>query len=157
MKHTFLKFLACLAPATILLSIAGTALASDPEGYKVVDGTVVYFAVVPAEIIRGHPKGHPEATMHGGVPDGKHIHHVMVALFEADSFDRITDAEVEATVTEIGLAGKTEPLEPFTVAGALTYGNYFEMSSQTIYRVHVTVQRPGSPKTTEAIFEYTHR
>jgi hypothetical protein len=156
MNHPFLKVLTRLAPALILISITGTALASESDGYKTVDGTVIYFAVVPAEIIRGHAQGHSEATMHGGVPDGKHIHHIMVALFEADSFDRITDAEVEATVTEIGLAGKTETLEPFTVADALTYGNYFEMPSQAIYRVNVTVQRPGSPKMTEAVFEYAH-
>ncbi len=156
MKHKVLRSLACLAQAAILVSIAGASFASEPGGYKVVDGTAIYFAVLPAEIIRGHPKGHPEATMHGGIPSGKHVHHVMVALFEAKSFDHITDAEVGATVSEIGLAGKTRNLEPFTVAGALTYGNYFEMPSQTIYRIRVEVRRPGSPETIEATFEYTH-
>lgn len=156
MKHKVLRSLACLAQAAILVSIAGASFASEPGGSKVVDGTAIYFAVLPAEMIRGHPKGHPETTMHGGVPSGKHVHHVMVALFEAKSFDRITDAEVKATVSEIGLAGKTKNLEPFTVAEALTYGNYFEMPSQTIYRVKVAVRRPGSSETIEAMFEYTH-
>jgi len=156
MKQKLLRNLACLAQVAILVSIAGVSFASEPGGYKVVDGTAIYFAVLPAEMIRGHPKGHPETTMHGGVPSGKHVHHVMVALFEAKSFDRITDAEVKATVSEIGLAGKTKNLEPFTVAEALTYGNYFEMPSQTIYRVKVAVRRPGSSETIEAMFEYTH-
>jgi hypothetical protein len=156
MKHILLRILTCLAPAAILVSVAGSAFASEPGGYKVVDGTVIYFAVLPAEIIRGHPKGHAEAVMHGGVPNGKHVHHVMVALFEAGSFDRITDAEVKATVSEIGFAGKTETLEPFTVAEVLTYGNYFEMPNQTIYRITVAVRRPNSPKTVEATFEYEH-
>lgn len=156
MKHKLLRSLACLAQAAILVSIAGASFASEPGGYKVVGGIGIYYAVLPAEMIRGHPKGHPEATMHGGVPSGKHVHHVMVALFEAKSLDRITDAEVKATVSEIGLSGKTKTLEPFTVAGALTYGNYFEMPSQTIYRIRVEVRRPGSPETIEALFEHTH-
>jgi hypothetical protein len=157
MKRTILKTLSLLAPLAFLLSVTtGTSLASDNEGYKTVDDTIIYFAVLPAEIIRGHQKDHPEASMHGGVPGGSHVHHIMVALFEAKTFDRITDANVEATVTEIGMAGKTKTLEPFTVAEALTYGNYFEMPSQALYRVHVTVRRPGSNKTVETTFEYTH-
>lgn len=156
MKHMTLKRLACLAQAAIFMSIASVSYASEPRGYKVVDGMALYFVVMPAEMIRTYPKGRPEAGMHGGVPSGKHIHHVMVALFDAKSFARITDAEVKATVSEIGLAGKTKALEPFTVAEALTYGNYFDMPSQTVYRIKIEVLRPGSRKSIVAKFEYTH-
>ena len=156
MKYKLLRSLACLALGAILSSIATVSIASQPGDYIVADGIGIYYAVLPAELIQGHPKGHPETTMHGGVPSGKHIHHVMVALFDGKSLDRITDAEVKATISEIALSGETKKLEPFTVAGALTYGNYFEMPSQTIYRIRVEVRRPGSPKTIEAVFEYNH-
>lgn len=156
MKYKLLRSLACLAQTVIFVSIAGVSIASEPADYKVADGIGIYYAVLPAEIVRGHPKGHPEATMHGGVPSGKHIHHVMVALFEGETLDRITDAEVQATVLEIGLSGETKNLEPFTIAGALTYGNYFEMPSQTVYRIKVEVRRPDSQKVVKTVFEYTH-
>tara|TARA_R110000824_G_scaffold341081_1_gene527556 strand:- start:281 stop:754 length:474 start_codon:yes stop_codon:yes gene_type:complete len=156
MKYKLLRSLACLAQVAILSSIATVSFATEPSDYTVADGIGIYYAVLPAEIIRGHPKGHPEAAMHGGIPSGKHVHHVMIALFEGESLDRITDAEVKATVWEIGLSGETKNLESFTIAGALTYGNYFEMPSQTIYRIKVEVRRPGSPKTVETIFEYDH-
>lgn len=156
MKRNLLRKLACLAQVAILVSIAGVSIASQPGDYIIADGIGIYYAVLPAEMIRGHPKGHPEATMHGGVPSGKHVHHVMVALFEGKTLDRITDAEVKATVSEIGLSGETKNLEPFTVAGALTYGNYFEMPSQTIYRIRVEVRRPSSQKIVKTVFEYTH-
>ena len=115
-----LRSLACLALGAILSSIATVSIASQPGDYIVADGIGIYYAVLPAELIQGHPKGHPEVTMHGGVPSGKHIHHVMVALFDAKSLDRITDAEVKATISEIALSGETKNLEPFTVAEALT-------------------------------------
>ena len=156
MKHMTLKSLSCLAQVAILVSISGTSFASEPSGYKVVEGTAIYFAVLPAEMIRKFPKGQPEAGMHGGVPSGAHIHHVLVALFDAKTFDRITDAEVKATVTETGLAGKTKALEPFTVAGALTYGNYFDMPAQAIYRIKVEFRRAGPGKMTATAFDYRH-
>ncbi|MBI2717668.1 MAG: hypothetical protein HY245_01310 [Rhizobiales bacterium] len=156
MKRKLLRSLASLIQAAILVMIVGSAYANEPAGYKIVDGIALYYAVIPAEMVRGHPKEHPEGAMHGGVPSGKHFHHVMVAVFVAKTLDRITDAEVKATVSEIGLSGETKTLEPFTIAGALTYGNYFEMPSKTIYRIKVEVRRPGSPETIETEFEYTH-
>lgn len=156
MKRQLTKSLACLAQVAILMLSAGASFANEPGGYKIAHGIVIYYAVLPAEMIRGHAKEHPEATMHGGVPSGKHYHHVMVALFEEKSLNRITNAEVKATVSEIGLSGETKNLEPFTVSGALTYGNYFEMPSQTIYRIRVEIRRPGSPEAIEGVFEYSH-
>jgi heme A synthase len=64
--------------AGLLLVVSATAAAG---GYRqVVDGVAVYFGVMPAELVRGHPQEHPEGQMHGGVPVGEN--HIMVALFE---------------------------------------------------------------------------
>jgi len=60
---------------TIALLMAGltgvvTSVAAE-QGYRqVVDGMAVYFGIVPAELVRGHPPHHPEGTMHGGAPIG---------------------------------------------------------------------------------------
>lgn len=131
-------------------------MADTHSGYLVDNGMAVYYAVIPAEMIRGHPKQHPEAAMHGGVPKRPHVHHVMLALFDASSLERIVDAEVAATVSEIGLAGEKKKLEPFTVAGALTYGNYFNMQPRTNYRVRADIKLPGSQKAARVEFEFKH-
>jgi len=107
-----------LALVAILSLFSGAAFAADSSDYKIVDGLAIYYAVLSAEVIRGHPKGHPEAVMHGGVPAGKHVHHVLIALFDGESMERITDAQVTASVGEIGLAKRKKALEPFTVADA---------------------------------------
>jgi hypothetical protein len=135
---------------------SNAAFATDSSDYKVVDGIAIYYAAIPAEIIRGHPKGHPEAVMHGGVPDGRHVHHLLIALFDGDSLERITDAKVTANISEVGLAPNKLELEPFTVAGALTYGNYFEFSNLATYTIDIEVRRPGSPRAVETRFEYKH-
>jgi hypothetical protein len=144
-----------LAAANLLAP--GRAMADSHSGYLVDRGLAVYYAVIPAELIRGHPKSHPEGAMHGGIPKRPHAHHVMVALFDAKSLDRIVDAEVTATVGEIGLAGERRELEPFTVADALTYGNYFDLRPNTHYHVRVYVQRPDSEEAARLEFEFEHR
>jgi len=156
MKHALLKYLVSIVEAAILSMGATVALASDVGGYKVVDGLGIYLGVVPTDLIMKHPKEHTERSMHGGVPPGKHHHHVMVALFDEKTGNRITDATVTAYVAELGLAGHTKRLEPMTVADTVTYGNYFEMRVSVRYRISVQVRRPASARVVEAEFEYTH-
>ncbi len=156
MTYTHSRRLAWVVPAVMLVLIAGASLAGDLGRYKVVDGIGIYLGVVPTDLIADHPMEHTESTMHGGVPLGAHHHHVMVALFDAKTGERITDAEVKANVREIGLGGQVKKLEPMMIAGALTYGNYFELRYRARYLISVQVRRPGSPRVIEARLEYEH-
>lgn len=131
-------------------------MADTHSGYLVDRGIAVYYAVIPAEVIRGHPTRHSEAIMHGGVPDRPHVHHVMVALFDASSLERIVNAAVTATVSEVGLVGERKKLGPFTVADALTYGNYFDLRSRTDYRIRVDMKVPRSPNARRVDFGLKH-
>ena len=153
--HGAVIVLSVLAAMTVLL-VPGWSMAGTHSGYIVDHGIAIYFAVIPAEMIRGHPKQHPEAQMHGGRPGRPHVHHVMVALFNAASSERIADAVATATVGEIGLAGEQKRLEPFTVADALTYGNYFELRPRTHYLVRVDINVPGFRNAARADFEFRH-
>jgi hypothetical protein len=137
-------FLALVLAGTASLIGSGPAVADTHSGYLVDRGLAVYYAVIPAEMVRGHSKSRPEGAMHGGVTKRPHAHHVMVALFVAKSPDRIVDNDVTATVGEVGLAGERRELEPFIVADALTYGNYFDLRPNTHYRIRVYVQRPDT-------------
>jgi hypothetical protein len=156
MKHGFARRFLRLAQAGTFVLISGVSFADDPTGFTLVDGISVYYAVLPAEIIRGYPKGSPEFDMHGGPPAGKHIHHVMVALFDSTTLERITDAEVKAGVAEIGLAATVRKLEPMSIASALTYGNFFHFYSLATYKVTVEILRAGSTKAIQTSFEYKH-
>jgi hypothetical protein len=142
--------------AAVFNLVSGATFAVDSSSYRIVDGLTIYYAAVPAEVIRRYPKDSPEATMHGGVPKGKHVYHLIVALFDSTNMERITDAKVTAIVGEIGLGRKSKPLEPFTIAGALTYGNYFNFSKTATYIIDITVNRPGSTATIKTRFEYRH-
>jgi hypothetical protein len=141
----------------VALAVIAPAVAQDASPYKIAGGLAVYLGVMPAELIIGHAKGHVEAEMHGEVPAGPHVYHVMVAIFDDVSGRRITDAVVTARVAGIGLTGSVETLEPMTIVDALTYGAYFKLSGRDRYRIRIEIARPGVTQPVKVEFGYDYQ
>ena len=141
------------ALAVMLGFFASSAMAEDTDLHQVVDGVAIYFGVLPAEMIRGHPKAHPESDMHGGIPTEPR-YHLTVAIFDDTSSERITNADV--TVKVIGSDGSAvqKALEPMAITGKRSYGNYFSMPGGSPYRIEVQIHRPESSGIIRAIFEW---
>ncbi len=135
-----------------LLLVVTAVWGAHSSYHKVVDGVSVYFAIVPAEMVRGHPREHPEGEMHGGVPAGEN--HIMVALFDEKSGERIVRAEVTARVRGKDAPDIEKRLEPMTIAGSLTYGNYFYMAGSGPYRVELRIYAIGRDKPVSVRFEW---
>ncbi len=133
--------------------IASSAMAEDTELHQVVDGIAVYFGVLPAEMIRGHPRAHPESQMHGGIPTD-HRYHLTVAIFDDASSERITSADVTVKITGSDRRAIRKALEPMAIAGKRSYGNYFRMPGAGPYRIEIQIRRPDLPGTTRAVFEW---
>lgn len=140
----------------LLLGLLSTPLApaADSQNHQVVDGVSVYLGVLPAEMILGHPRGHPESEMHGGPPTGERRYHVVVAAFDAATGKRIADARVTATVSQLGLSGTKKKLEPMTIAGTISYGNYFTLPGPGPYRIEVEIRSPRTPRPLRLSFDY---
>jgi hypothetical protein len=151
---TFWKAALVLIGVAILNPIA--AAADAPKNFQMVDGVAIYLGVMPAQIVQGHPKKHPEARMHGGVPAKGHRDHVVVALYDNATGQRIENAQVTGSVMEIGLGSKQKNLEPMAIAGTITYGNYFDMPDNNIYHIKVQIRRPGMQGVVEAQFTHRH-
>lgn len=150
----------CLKTVVMLIVVFTFSAASAADGAgggpRVVDGVAIYLGVMPAEIIQGHPREHEEGRMHGGVPAGRHRDHLVLALFDDDSGERIEDAQVSAGVMELGLRGQWKTLEPMRIAGTITYGNYFDMPDEGTYHIRLRIRRPGSAGVIEAVFTHRH-
>ena len=147
---------AVLVGAVVVFLSAVATAADAPENYQVVDGVAIYLGLMPAQIIEGHPMSHTEAGMHGGVPAGSQSNHVMVALFDAATGKRIGDAMVKAAVGEMGMGLQWKTLEPMQIADTITYGNYFVMPENGIYRIQVRIHLLGRPQPVVAIFTHQH-
>ena len=149
-------FAFCVLLAGSAAGIVAVA-AAEADQSRIVDGLAVYLGVLPSELIAGHLPGHPEEAMHGGVPAGRDSHHVLVAVFDAASGARLGDLDVEARISELGLAGTRKALEPMAIADTVTYGNYFKMPAGRQYRIAVDIHRPGASGPLRAEFSYEHR
>ncbi|WP_435099477.1 hypothetical protein [Arhodomonas sp. AD133] len=132
---------------------------SDSPHGRSVQGVSVYFSVIPAEIIRQRfERSSSERAMHGGVPEAPHVHHVMVALFETATDERITDATVYARILlpeSHAPAPKKRRLEAMHVAGTTTYGNYFVLGTIATYNIEVIIDLPRHPGIRTS-FRYEH-
>lgn len=138
--------------AAVLLFLTAAVLGADNRYHKVADGVSVYFGIVPAEIVRGHPREHPESEMHGGAPE--YDRHVMVALFDDKTGERITGAEVTARVSGGHASSIEKRLEPMVIAGSVTYGNYFPMMDTGPYQIELRISVPGRTKPIHMRFEW---
>ena len=136
--------------------VSAGSLAGEPTGLIIIDEISIYYTISPADMIREYPKGSSLREMHGGPPQGKHVHHLMVALFDSDKRQPITDAKVIAQVSNVGLQETTKELEPMTLGNAHTFGNYFDFSDSGKYKVDLEVQMLGAGKTIQASFEHKH-
>ncbi|WP_339828909.1 hypothetical protein [uncultured Parvibaculum sp.] len=144
-----------LLASVMFVILAAPAAAAPGDGYKVEQGFAVYIGVLPAAMIQGHEVDHAETSMHGGVPGGRNAHHLTVAVFDARTGSRIENATVRARVFPLGLAGTTRPLNPMTIAGTITYGNYF-MFADGPYRIRLTISLPEQSQPVNMEFSYEH-
>lgn len=150
-------FTRLLGALLVLSSLADPAKAASASDSQTVDGVAIYLGVIPAGMVRGHPAEHAESTMHGGRPRESDQFHIVIALFDAKTGARITNADVSAIVREIGLAGTEKKLEPMEIAGTLTYGGYFGMAGRGPFRIVVTVHLPSPARELKATFEHRHQ
>jgi len=141
---------------TVATKAAPVAKSAAGQDYRVVDDTTLHFGVVPADTIRRRPKDYPESE-YGAAPAGPQQYFVTIALFDANTGRRITDASVRARVSTATGAGPEKVLEMMTIAASGTYGGYFAMAGTGPYTINVQVRRPGVPDPIRAQFPYDHQ
>lgn len=129
------------------------AIAASAEDSKAVNGLRFYLGILPSEMVLGHPREHDEGAMHGGVAAQRGQYHIVVALFDARTGARVSDARVTVRVTPPGMAGEEKALQPMQIGETPSYGNYFAMPGKGRYRIVVRAERPNSTGYTEAVFE----
>lgn len=129
----------------LLVVIPAASAAEQWQQSSAVDGVFVHLGIMPANVIRDHPEYYPEYHAQGTPRRGKISYHVVVAVFDAQSGKRIVDADVSARESPLALVGPEKDFQPLSVAGAVTYYNYFELSTKDTYTIKVKIRRPSVP------------
>jgi cytochrome c5 len=139
------------ASATARVTTTGAAAAE--QNPRIIDGTAIHFGAIPADAIRRNPKDYPQKS-YGVPPQGPDQFYVTVALFDAATGKRVSDATVRARVQTASGAGPEKSLEPVAAAEAPTYGAYFAMAGPGPFEIAVRIQRPGAAAAVATKFQY---
>lgn len=139
------------------LVLAGPAWGQGvPEQRVVVDNTEVYYGIVPAEIARAQQgKDAKGMGLVERLRKRRHQKHVVVALFDTRTGERIVDARVSAIVTPLGMGARRSQLKPVRIGEVTSYGAFFDFPPDGApYKVELDIARSGHPPS-RVSFDYT--
>lgn len=129
-----------------LVLLWGTPLmADDSPRYQVVDGVRIYIGILPMAMV-----GEKTPDMHGATP-GAGSFHLVAALFDEKSGDRISNAKLTASLTGAD-ADVSKKLEPMSMNNVASYGNFFMFPGLGEYGVRVEAVLPGNDQVIQANF-----
>lgn len=135
---------------TLILN-SGAIWAFDVDSHKLSGDLEIYLGLLPTEVIQ-NIKIAQENNMHGGIPEGKDKYHLVVALFDKRTGERISVAQVTANISSFGMDGSTKALEIMKINDVVTFGNYYKLSKNMSYRIRLKIDVP-SKGTTEVVFK----
>ena len=146
-----------LALAIILLAGCGNEVSKLPRDEQTVGGITIDLGVMPAALVQGHSMGPGAPGAASGAAQNPAAHHIVVALFDATTGGRITDARIRAGVGDRSYNHEPDQwLAEMPVNGMMTYGGYFPMGQEGLWRIHLEIYRPGVANPIEANFAYEH-
>jgi hypothetical protein len=152
-RRTFFGRSAALLLGVVLLLSTWSAVAQQSRQER--EGVVMYWGLVPEAIVS---QRHAMDELHGGAPqDGGQVHHLVVALFDAASSQRLEGAVVRARLSENGIVdAPPKYLPPMPINGQMSYGQLFSVAKDGPYQFRVFVKLSDRPKDIEfAISAYS--
>ena len=108
-KHSLTATLGSVAMAVaVILSMLASPIIAAPETglSRTLDGLTTYIGVIASETASEHLSAHPEAQMHGGKRAGKRFEHVVIAVYDARTNERVANAAVKAGVSDLGISSE---------------------------------------------------
>jgi hypothetical protein len=140
--------------AWLTLSGDYTVAVQHEHSVRQVGGGIEFqYGLMPAALVARHAENHPERKMHGGAVSRSGVH-LVVALFDKQSGERVADAEVEVTIGLLGGASVRKRLQPMAIADQPSYGEFFAMGAPGLYRIRFEAKRPGVAGIAYAEFEH---
>jgi hypothetical protein len=141
----------------VVLVGAGWTLAPAATFEATTPSFRVHLGVVSAVTLRKAPELIDwEKRLHGNLIEQPDMQHVLVSVFSVKSGQRVEDATVIAAMRseERKAATIERPLERMRTAGAISYGNFFEMPRAGNYEITVRIYLPQGNRAETVKFDY---
>ncbi len=124
---------------------------AESKSYK------VYLGAVSANLLKKKPYLiDRDKALHGGIgKQGSASKHIMVSVFRKGDHERVLDATVIGEIKHkklIGGAKIRKPLEKMVTSGAITYGNFFNMTEKGVYKISIEIFESDKNGSEEVVF-----
>jgi len=143
----------------LFLFFSFNAVAENTDLHALSESYQVYLGIVPGTRITKEPYlVDRDKSLHGGIDSlSSNDYHVMVAIFDKEENRRIKDATVIAKIDKKGFMSNeniTMPMEKMVTSGTVSYGNFFNMKSDSTYTMTIEIYRPRSNGYEEVEFTF---
>jgi len=119
---------------------------ADPR-HKQVAGTDIFFGAMAADALRS------TGLTKVSVPSGKGYYHLNISLADQKTGVQVKDAKVTLRVSD-GMSEQSRALTPVVANNAVSYGEFFQLTSGGAYHIQAEVTRPGLQKAIVTSFEF---
>ncbi|MBU6487734.1 MAG: hypothetical protein KGQ57_07905 [Burkholderiales bacterium] len=147
------------AAGTLLMATAVASHSKQLDYSVTKDRLIVHFGILPAERARA-VEGAASAPEQAAAP-GRASHHLVVALRDKLTGNRIEGATVTAKMTSPGPKPRpevqTKLLQELKAKDSTSYGNYFDMPWRGRYRIDLSVRRKQAKQTEKVRLIYDQR
>ena len=145
------------AAAVALAAFAAIAQAAPTDQRQQNERITLYYGVVPAALSQAALAAHPPAAdAHGAVRPAADTHHLVVALFDTPTGQRITQATVTVRHTPPTGAAMSKVLEPMPLGDTLSYGSTFVIAEGRGHRFRIEVRRDERVERFDVVYDNVH-
>ena len=119
---------------------------ADPR-HKQAAGMDIFFGAMAADALRS------TGLTKVSVPAGKGYYHLNISLADQKTGAQVKDAQVKLRVSD-GMSEQSGALTPVVANNAVSYGQFFKLTSGGAYNIQAEVTRPGVAKPVVTNFEF---
>ena len=146
-----------MGAVAVAVAVAGAAQAAPTDQRQQNERITLYYGVVPAVLSQATLAAHPPAPeVHGAARPASDTHHLVVALFDTPTGQRITQATVTVRHTPPKGVAMSKVLEPMPLGDALSFGTTFVIAKGRHHRFRIEVRRGERVERFDVVYDNLH-
>lgn len=139
------------------VALAAVARAAPTDQRMQNERITLYYGVVPAALSQAVLSAHPPAAdVHGTVRFAADTHHLVIALFDTPSGQRITQATVTVRHAPPRGEATTKVLEPMPLGDTLSFGATFVIAEGRDHRFRIDVRWGERVERFDMVYDNLH-
>ncbi|MBN8739083.1 MAG: hypothetical protein BGP24_10035 [Lysobacterales bacterium 69-70] len=139
------------------VALAAAAQAAPTDQRMQNERVTLYYGVVPAALSQAVLSAHPPpADVHGTVRFAAGTHHLVIALFDTSSGQRITQATVTVRHTPPRGEATTKVLEPMALGDTQSFGATFVIAEGRDHRFRIDVRWGERVERFDMVYDNLH-